>query len=213
MKVYIKKTIRCLTEGSVFSFKKGELNIILGKNGSGKTTLLNAIRGYFEPASNNNWDLETSDRKDLSKSISIEGVEGIQWIGLSKEDDPASSLDAFTYIERGGLSLSEMSQGQKAFKMALKVASDAILLSKQNHKIGLILDEVDSHLDCYHQLKLSLALANLSIKYGVTILMTTHHFGVIMGCNNCLELEGSKFTPISGNDYYIKLTDKVYNQK
>ncbi len=205
MKVRIIDNLHCLLGGSLFEFEKGKLNIILGRNGVGKSTLLNSIRGYVEPISTNDYDMPPYLRKKLSKSIHIEEAEGITWFGLTKDDDPCIAIDAYTFASKGGMELNRLSQGEKFFQMFLKIATDIKHATLQGSKTGLIIDEIDSHFDCYYQIKFILVLNHLVQEYATTILMVTHHMGVISECTDCLELKDSEFLKIKGQDYLDKL--------
>lgn len=173
-------------------FKSGEITTILGPNGSGKSTLLHMMSTYLKPKSGKIYlgdkDLGKLKQKEIAKYISCvyqenEAPDDITvrdlvsfgrniYSNVKKEDKEENkrmidfALKATGIEEIQDKKVVNLSGGQKqrAF-IAMSLA--------QNTEV-LLLDELTTYLDIYHQIEILEVVKSLNEKYNITIVMVLH---------------------------------------
>ncbi len=179
--------------GLDFVVRKGERVVILGPNGSGKTTLLFHILGLLSPDEGDVRVFGRNPAREYDKireriGVVLQNVEE-QIIAPTVEEDVSFSPRNYGYPEHGVSHLVDealgelgiahirhrvchyLSGGEKR-KVAL---AGAIVLKPEL----LILDEPFEGLDPRSRRELAALLNNLSRKWGMAVVMSTHDINIV----------------------------------
>lgn len=177
---------------------KGEVVCLVGENGVGKTTLLRTLGGLLPPLAGEvliegeslqqmrpverarRLSLVLTEREfpwglSVQEVLELARVPYTGFFGRLSGDDRRviqSMIDAFELNEFVDLPLRQLSDGQRQRVL--------IARSLAQETDVLLLDEPTTFLDLNHQIEILLLLKRVASDFNKTILMTTHHWELIL---------------------------------
>lgn len=193
-----------------FHVERGAIFGVIGPNGAGKTTLIRALSGVIPVESGritlDGADLRRMGEQERARKVAVvpqarnlppafTGRELVQlgrtpylnWLGqLSARDRQGiqQAMERSETLDLAERNVGDLSGGeQQRLMLARALAQEAPLL---------LLDEPTTHLDLQYQIHLLDAVRGLSIKDGLTVVMTLHDLNLVSRYADqlCLLVEG-----------------------